>query len=756
MDKKKFFRMNVLMLFTAFLLCIICAGVFISANAADEPKTTVEFDASTDTLNVKLGDTGYYFYTTANAKKSVPKANQWIRTNNGTVDVSSYTGGKTLYFANTSTPAMDDIVSVNIPSSPVLCTAKYNAAEDSVEDMFTFQMNVKIGKMTKKVNVPKSRIQVKLNDNASWGAFSEKITDDTLPGIQKTGGTIYVRISPSSSTTVDCKDGVGYTLADNGKDKFIEQDSSLSVRYGISKTVKITQKKAGPVPVIDYANHAMTIKKGQSYGKSDSTFTPIASKDWEEPDFEGSSSSSKVFFGVGGDVASAEYYCIKTNAVKNSSGKATKAESLSTYITVPPTYTFAQTGSAATVQGGFGENATLMIKDKAGKKNVAYQYAIVDTDTADSLIDEVGRFDYETAASKEYKSLVPWKTVKTDKTGLAKVAIKWNSVVKQDTEYLVMVRKSATGTEFSSSVEVFKTPTGQGIATYSEDEGMPEINCWTKLTQADYGTVGFAGNNTKMEFCANIDNPVYNASEQTITFYVIGGTDVSDLQVNGKDMLTLAMKVKGKQVSYDLRGSGAVVAEPEEVRTEINKQIFTADNYKVTIDLEAVGLPESNTNKPTLTVMDGYASGVAEIPTLVRKSTLNIDNKPLSMDKNIETVISDTDRSSKTFTITLTFDSKLYYEGEELENDASVDTDLFKIVPYEDEDEVTYKIGNLGDAVYTLAGKNKKPTLTLTFEGTVNVSKSETITVTLPAFKDMAGNGLTEESAEIIMENPFY
>lgn len=96
----------------------------ISQPDTNTPKVTY----SNETVSVKDDKEAYSFFTTSKVsrtvskigtvKTTIPAANKWEVTNGGTVDVSPYPGGKTLYFAKSTTPAYDDIITVVVPAQP--------------------------------------------------------------------------------------------------------------------------------------------------------------------------------------------------------------------------------------------------------------------------------------------------------------------------------------------------------------------------------------------------------------------------------------------------------------------------------------------------------------------------------------------------------------------------------------------------------------------------------------------------------------
>lgn len=210
----------------AMAICLVSVlGFGVCKNilaAATVPAVT--FDAKTDTITAKYGTTGYYFYTTSNASKKVPAANNWVRTENGAVDVSNFTKGKTLYFANSTTPELDEIISVTVPASPTISKAVYKAGAETIDGKFEFYTKIKVteaGKTkTMAVLVPNTRIEIKVNDNSTWSAFATAITEATLEKLQKEGATIYARIAPSTKVTVKNVSGSNvYTFVDEGTTK---------------------------------------------------------------------------------------------------------------------------------------------------------------------------------------------------------------------------------------------------------------------------------------------------------------------------------------------------------------------------------------------------------------------------------------------------------------------------------------------------------------------------------------------------------
>ena len=692
------------------------------AAAVAQPAFT--FDAATDTLTAKLGTVGYYFYTTDNASKKVPAANKWVRTNSGTVDVSNFTKGKKLYFANSTTPSLDDIVAVQVPATPVISKAVYKPTAATINEKFEFQTKVNVtstnskGKTVTKaqaVTVPNTRIEIKVNDNSTWKAFSAAITDATLSGLQKEGATIYARIAPSTKTTVaDGDSDKVYTFLDDGTTKITiasqngeVYDTKSITRYGAAKTLKIGKRALGPAVSIDYANHCMKIKNTQSYGKSASTYTEPTS--WTKA----TEKVEKVYFGTKGTVNAEEYYGLKTN----STAKAT--DSLTTFLVVPATKSFADTNSVVNIIGGYEDPAAKMvITYSEAVSGVAYQYAIVDladTEKYAGLISNAGVFDYSNANVK-------WSTIKTNKNGIATASLAWTKVKGKQ----VIVRKAAVKTEYSSKVVIFNAPTGKGLATYGATAAMPEVNCWTKLTQANYKT-GFAGNNTQIEFCANIDTPVYTASTNKITFNVVAGKTVADPK-------NMTLKIGKKE--YDLSSAVTGAANNKTVNSKV------VNNYTVTIDLTKIaGLPLSNANKLVFTIPAGYGSNAVNLGTVEKTLNITIDNKA--------PVIKTTKFDTKNSKLVITLDSALSLSGTELK---SGDTIAAKNIT-----SSTVKVNSKNTAILGFTDatyKFSKGVATITVPYTINVTTAQKVTVTLAGLTDTAGNALSETSFEL--DNPGY
>lgn len=670
----------------------------IAAEGEDDDVTApaVTFSSEDDTI-----DAGYTFYTTDNASTKVPAANKWVKTDKGKVDVSNLTKGKTLYFANSTTPAKSDILAVVIPASPTLSVAKYDAKGESIDKKFTFQTTVKVvdGKKTTsvKVPVPKARIEVKVNDNSTWKPFNDTISDASLQALQKEGATIYTRIAPTK-TKIEYDDATKTcTFVDDGisedEDTAIENGDSIT-RYGVAKTIKIGKKSAGPAVKIDYANHFMTINKNQSYLKTDENYTIDETK-WTK-----ATAAEKVYFNSVKDV---EYYGVKTDT------------SLTTYLLIPTAVPFADTNSSVTIQGGNGDAATLAVTAKVENAvekatKVAYQYAIVDLKGVHKDLIKDGVFDYAKSLSFTAKTdKITWKNVsvtikKDETTGTATASLAWKSVEGKQ----VLVRKAAVGTEFSSQVVVFNAPTGNGFAKYSDEEKMSAVNCWTMLTQANYG-VGFVGNNSDVKFCASISNPVYNAEAKTITLNVIGGNvDTAAIENN------IAIKV-GK-TDCEIASDGVVVDNDTESsnRAVVGGKVCTEQNAVVTIDLSKVkNFPTGNANKAVITVPAGYATNVDGVATAAKTFNITVDNQapkvtktPTLKDGKITILVDDTTLVLK--------DAKIEAKADDKE-----------IISFT---EVTYD--------------KKKKTITARYE-VKDTSSVEKVAITLDGITDAAGNKIT-------------
>lgn len=678
-------------------------GIKAIAAEGDEEEVTApaSFDSEKDTVETK-----FIFYTTDNASKKVPAANKWIKTNLGKVDVSNLTKGKTLYFANSTTPSLDEIVAVVVPASPVLSTAKYDAKGETLDKKFVFQTTVKVvdGKKTKsqKVDVPKARIEIKVNDNSTWKPFSEAITDGTLQGLQKEGATVYARIAPTKTDIKYDEDTKTCTFVDAGiseeEDTSIENGENIT-RYGVAKTFKIAKKAAGPAVKVDYANHSITLKKGQSYIKTDDEYA-INEENWKNVT---ESKGEKVYFN---SVTDAEYYGVKT------------ATSLTTYLLIPSTVSFADTSSTVTIQGGNEENATLAITynpetEDAVLKNVAYQYAIVDL-SADNVKDLIkdGVFDYK----KSVDAKISWKTVKTkagkdDTVGTATASLAWKSVKGKQ----VLVRKAAAGTEFSSQVVVFNAPTGDGFAKYAPEAKMPEVNCWTMLTQANYGS-GFAGNNTNMKFCANISKATYDVEAKSINFDIVAGAEISE---------TAKVVLKVGKTEYAL--DNALVVEDNNIKTDMGDTNATTKNKTVAIDLSKVkDFPAADANKVAIIVPAGYAANEAGVATAAKTINITVDNKAPKATKVV--------LANGTVTITVD-DAKLKLaEGATIEAKDADDKDIIVFT------DVKF------DA--------KKKTITAKYE--VKVTTVEKVTLTLDGITDAAGNKIDTGDVLKNLANPGY
>lgn len=673
----------------------------IAAEGDEEVTAPASFISAEDTVV-----TDFIFYTTDNASKKVPAANKWIKTNAGAVDVSNLTKGKTLYFANSTTPSLDEIVAVVVPASPVLSAAKYDAKGEDIEKKFVFQTKVKVGKKTVAVDVPKARIEIKVNDNSAWKPFDKAITDGTLQALQKEGATVYARIAPTNTEIAYDEDTRTCTFVDAGisedEDTSIENGEDIT-RYGVAKTFKIAKKAAGPAVKVDYANHSITLKKGQSYIKTDDKYV-INEDEWKNVT---DSKGEKVYFN---SVTDAEYYGVKTST------------SLTTYLLIPSSVSFADTNSAVTIQGGNGEAATLAVtanvEDAVAKATkVAYQYAIVDLNGAHKDLIKDGVFDYEKSLSFTAKAdKITWKNVsvtikKDEATGTATASIPWKSVAGKQ----VLVRKAAAGTEFSSQVVVFNAPTGDGFATYAPEAAMPEVNCWTMLTQANYGS-GFAGNNTNMRFCANISNAAYDAEAKTIKFDIVAGAEISE---------TAKVALKVGKTEYVL--DDALVVEDKDIKTDMGATNATTKNKSVTIDLSKVkDFPASNAVKATIIVPAGYASNEDGVATAAKTINITIDNQAPKATKV----------AFKDGTVTITVDdAKLAMAANakiEAKDASDNDVIVFTDVKFD----------------------GKKKTITAKYE--VKVTSEEKVTLTLDGITDAAGNKIDAGDVLKDVANPGY
>lgn len=748
MNGRKLKTRSFKMLISAFALALmigfgIASSQQIKALNADD---VVTFDTSNDTVVVKNKTVAYTFYTTANASKSVPAQNQWLRTNNGSVDVSCFTAGKILYFAMSTAPNKEDIVPVKIAASPVLTKATYDAktgsfifkAKVSGTQKYTDKKGVeKTKSITDTIDVPVERIQIKLNDNSAvWQDFKTAMTDANKAMLQKEGATIYARIKPSSQASAAIENNM-FVISDAGTNKIVSNDDSKTynaatfVRYGVSKAVKITKKSLGPAMTIDYANHAVTFKKGQSYGTTTNAYADPTK--WTEfSNADAKITSEKIYFGTKGYVSADEYYAFKTNGV---SGKT--QDSLLSFVAVPKTVAFANT-SEATIQGGYNEAATLLIKySPEVKAGVAYQYAIVDLSDADHYKDLIATkaFDYSNANVK-------WITIKTDKTGVAKASLAWTKINGKQ----VIVRKAAVGKEYSSAVEIFNAPTGTGLASYAASATTAlKVNCWTKLTNDTYGT-GFASNNTSMTFCPNITTPVYNVADETLTYSVIGGN--SSINYDKMTMVIGKKTISGA----DIKEASLGVAE--NISTTISKKAYTAPNYKITVKLAGIADYASIAKSDALAFTFKQDAGlftVGGIQSVAKSNAMKIDNKPVTLKSATVKQDATTPTSG---TITLTFDSQLKVVDAS-GNDVDLAQNDFAGSAFTAATVTTTgttKAVNVKFASGKYSWNAKKATSTIVINYTNATKYGQEFTITLPKeLTDFAGNCITGGDASILV-----
>ena len=723
--------------------------------------SAVAFDVANDTVTA----TGYTFYTTANASKKVPAANSWIKTNSGKVDVSNFAKATTLYFAKSTSPKLTDIVAVNIPAAPTLAKAVYTPdSTKDVADRFSFQTSVNFNVTTTdakgnektalkavKVDVPKERIQYRVNDSGTWTDFTDKTNGVVakIDAITSEGATIYVRVKAGTSK-VENADNV-YTVSDGSTGASVLPTPALDtikgatsivstnnvVRSGVSKTLKIAKRPAAPAVTIDYVNHCVTLKSTQQYAVTTSYAEPAAgtgkANNWTEvpkPETAKETATSwtnKIYFGTKGNVTAAN----TTWVIKNV-GTSKTLDSHPTYVDVPVTPDFV---GNASVQGSYGGSATLVIKAEEEKKGIAYQYAIVDL-SSDDFKDLIsydatakGMFDYT-------NTKVKWSNVSTDVTGTAKATLAWAKVQGKQ----VIVRKAAVAAanEFSSKVVIFDAPKGTNAAPAKLADTTP-MNCWTKLAQKELAaavkldtTNGGISYTQAKTLCANAEAPSYDVSTKKITFNIVGCTKVPATPAN--------IVVKNGALTYDATASGAVTAA-----------VNTTNNVKVTIDTTklvdpksgASGVAEKDAVKLTIEVPEGYVTDAASTPNMKFTLTCAFDNKA--------PVIKTKAFNKKTNVLTITFDSPMVLDGTALKAKGEIASTTAGKFTFKD--TATKKV------VVLAAGTMTSPTVSsiaipLSLGTASGAASKDKVTVTLPALTDIAGNVLAETSFEI--DNPFY
>lgn len=439
-----------------------------SANAA--------YNASTDTLTVRDGSVAYEFFTVANASKSIPAANQWVSTKNGTIGLSGKSGASIYYFSHTTSPEKGDVVAVVVPATSTIKKVKY----DKTTQLFTVEAKHSYfdptGWKSKVDKTTSPALEYSVGNTDKWkdmtaSSTSYAISDEDLDVLEKTGGVVNVRVKGASGGAVEAanvaipagkvkKAGVVGTVLDFGN----KQNTEVSLRNGASKQVKVAKIAVGPAVTIDYANHAIKLKKDTAYRKMNNKL--------DEPSDASSNALTQV----------SQTTPIYSNSVKDQyfvvCKYKTKRLSSYTHVMIKAEKSMADAASAdAFISGLFGNDATLVItQPKNDDAKTAYQYALGKENLLSSGNANVEVFDYATSADKSKQGKLAWKGVNVNKGTAdgAKVKLTWKSIKEYSYVY---VRKAAVAKngEFSSQVIRFTIPKTENATWVKHIQGSSDV-----------------------------------------------------------------------------------------------------------------------------------------------------------------------------------------------------------------------------------------------------------------------------------------
>ena len=603
-----------------------------------KPSAAVKFNPQKDWLTVLTADKskGFEYYTTTKpSTKSAPSPDKWFKTVDvdadgkvGDVDVSYIPTEKNIYFANTTSPALDEIVTVVLPASPKITSVTFAPVQEKMEDKLVFYATVKYLNGTKyksdKVRLDHSMVEVRTNDNQPWTPLSNALTPQVIERMMPMGATIYARIVPSNKAGtvsteiagVEVKEGEQYTgvfqfetestvkLCDKASSQtpyaqLANVQKSTFVRFGVAKAFKITKAPTAPAVSFDYANHTMKLKSGMSYVQT-AKFGEVSETEKAAETWKNKLTTTQVV-SLGDSAAS---FAVKKAATTK------VVDSVITYAGVKDAKKFVETNSLVQIAGGKDQNATLLIRYTPEKQEGAikppsvlasYQYTAVTEEVLKSCFDTNGNVDYGKLAAVKW-STAKTKTVKGQAYGEVKVTLTASKILK-DKQY-VLVRKAAdtSAKEFSSQIVILKRP---------DDK----VSYWQMLAREDYKngtTLGFE-NNGKVQKCMDIT--MKHVSGTDFEIELIGDTGAKLL----KEMLT-QIKVKVKVKSSSSYGTVSVVGTPTDT--------------KATIHVESK--KQGDEASFIFTLPNGLATSATSASVGVDVQLDGIDNKPATVEK-IET-----------------------------------------------------------------------------------------------------------------------
>lgn len=517
----------------------------------EAPKVTY----SNETVSVKDDKEAYSFFTTSKVsrtvsktgtvKTTIPAANKWEVTNGGTVDVSPYSGGKTLYFAKSTTPAYDDIITVVVPAQPKFTSIGYNPAGKSDSTIELLKMpKMKIKKKaggTETITFQdgdEARIQYRRKDTEDFRNGIDFSGD--LPTIQKSGAAIEIRTTSAGVTEAVKEDKGAYCFSSaevlpslNANADIYEAGTFL--RPGIVKIVKIAKRAAAP-----------------------------AAKD------------EVIYF------KDKQVYMVRTAA---KAGKSPKAASLPVFIIAGTTKSFADaygTDNKVTVKGGSKDTKHIMTISREVVKGSAdedasvtkmnnparsYQYAIVAD--ASAYINLDGTLNYKKL--DDDKKTVKWSSA-TIKAGSESVSVTLKDTKNVKIAGKQVILRAANGTNILSSKAV--------ILTAPTDT----VDNWTQK----------AAGETNIRSCLNINSTAdYDAATRTFRISAGGAKESAD----GKTVTMKVSQGSGKsKKSQDIPGTVTVTGGNAVISVCIKDKGFSeSDSLKLSITVPA----------NTLTGMDG-------------------------------------------------------------------------------------------------------------------------------------------------------
>lgn len=723
-----------LLLGAALSVSLLCTNdVYAEEAETEAAKTVVTYEKEQIAVAKEIGGetVGYYFVTTVKPSTTkIPATNKWERTDEGAVDVSAYPNGKTLYFANSTSPAYEEIVTVVVPAQPKFKSIGYDSAAKADSTMALLKnpkvtVKAKDGKGNKDITLTDKDVSnieyrkkdteyftngekdvvVYGDDDAGDTDKKEQSFPDKLPIIQKSGATLEFRTtSDECEEAVKAEDGVYYfsnaeVLPSAKKDECV---AGAFLRPGVIKTVKVTKMAAAPAVTIDFANHSFKVKKGQEYAKAtlqfalDGKYKPVTE-----------SAGEVVYF------KDDEVYMVRTAAT------AKKAASLSVFVTTGRTNSFAEaygTDNKVTVKGGSTDTTHVMTisrtvkegTDAANTKKInpaqSYQYAIVDS--ADAYLNEDGTLNY----SKLVTDKVAWKSASI-KAGQASANVTLKETANAPIIGKQIILRAAKGTNVLSSRAVILT------APKAKTDEAAAVDYWTQKE---------AGSEDEAKACLNISSKVeYNAESGELIIKASGAANVDE---EAKVNITVSTGTGTKKVEEIIESPVTVTDGDATIVTSIKGLGATpADAVKLAITIPAgtlTGLDGAgNAEQKLSATVDTKAPVISVKSTVSDKVTFLIDS-PVKFEYEVTTGEGD-DAVTELKTVEL---------GTGTDATKTLDKDVCAkfIEIYKGEEKETVDV----KATYT------KKTKLLVIEYTMDKTSSADYKVVLKGITDMAGNAV--------------